>query len=55
MSTPFEKLLQKSQQNHDDSCDGWKDKLVGKVIVNDNEESTLNADQVKKKTSTHKR
>lgn len=51
MSTPFEKLLAASKQHNDDSCDGWKDKLVGKVIVNDNEETALNADQVKKNPS----
>ncbi|KAI9474112.1 MAG: hypothetical protein EXX96DRAFT_488846 [Benjaminiella poitrasii] len=42
MSTPFAKLLDASR-NPPDDCDGWRDKLVGKVILNDEAETTLSA------------
>ncbi|GAA5808749.1 hypothetical protein MFLAVUS_002144 [Mucor flavus] len=33
--------------NNDNSndCDGWRDKLVGKVILNDDEETSLKTDE----------
>lgn len=47
MSTPFADLLAASKNNQDNAdCDGWRDKLVGKVILNDEEESALGADEV---------
>lgn len=30
-------------------CDGWRDKLVGKVVLNDEEETVLAADEVIRK------
>lgn len=37
--------------NNDNSndCDGWRDKLVGKVVLNDDEVTTLKTDEVRKK------
>lgn len=47
MSTPFADLLAASKNSQDNAdCDGWRDKLVGKVILNDDEESALGADEV---------
>lgn len=34
-----------------DDCDGWRDKLVGKVVLNDDEATTLEDNEVKRKTS----
>ncbi|KAI8067062.1 hypothetical protein BC940DRAFT_301216 [Gongronella butleri] len=38
-------FLQRYNQNHqqDNDCDGWKDKLVGKVILKDEETTQLPA------------
>lgn len=33
-------------------CDGWRDKLVGKVVLNDDEETALQAGEVRKEAST---
>jgi len=47
MSTPFADLVAASKKAQDNAdCDGWRDKLVGKVILNDDEESALGADEV---------
>ncbi|KAI9484577.1 hypothetical protein BDB00DRAFT_878646 [Zychaea mexicana] len=32
--------------NANNDCDGWRDKLVGKVLLKPNEETTLTADKV---------
>lgn len=32
--------------DNSDDCDGWRDKLVGKVVLNDDEVSSLGADEV---------
>ena len=32
--------------NANNDCDGWRDKLVGKTIIKDNEETSLSSDQV---------
>ncbi|KAI8081959.1 uncharacterized protein B0P05DRAFT_538790 [Gilbertella persicaria] len=40
MSTPFSKLVDASK-NQPNDCDGWRDKLVGKVILKDDVETTL--------------
>jgi hypothetical protein len=45
MSTPFQALLNASK-NPKNSCDGWHEKLVGKIILNDNEETALSANEV---------
>ncbi|KAI8645077.1 hypothetical protein BD408DRAFT_412209 [Parasitella parasitica] len=46
MSTSFKKLLATSKnQKESPDCDGWRDKLFGKVILNDNEETALGADE----------
>ncbi|KAI7907895.1 uncharacterized protein BX663DRAFT_492325 [Cokeromyces recurvatus] len=42
MSIPFAKLLDDSR-NQSNDCDGWRDMLIGKVILNDDEETALNA------------
>ncbi|KAI9248832.1 hypothetical protein BDA99DRAFT_445938 [Phascolomyces articulosus] len=31
--------------NNNNDCDGWRDKLVGKKILKDNEETALSSDQ----------
>ncbi|KAL9542203.1 hypothetical protein MBANPS3_008730 [Mucor bainieri] len=50
MSTPFADLLAASRNSQDNAdCDGWRDKLVGKVILNDDEESALGADECVRK------
>ncbi|KAI8979768.1 hypothetical protein BDF20DRAFT_819847 [Mycotypha africana] len=49
MSTPFEKLLNSSRNAPDESCDGWRDKLIGKVVLQDDEETTLNNDEYVRK------
>jgi hypothetical protein len=36
-------------KNKANDCDGWRDKLVGKVVLEDHEESTLGADEVRSK------
>lgn len=30
-----------------DDCDGWKDKLVGKIILDDEQETALSEGEVK--------
>lgn len=34
------------KQNSDD-CNGWRDKLVGKVVLNDDEVTTLEENEVR--------
>jgi hypothetical protein len=45
MSTPFQ-ALKNASKNPGDNCDGWAEKLIGKVILNDNEETALSAGEV---------
>jgi hypothetical protein len=41
------KMFSFGKNNESNDCDGWRDKLVGKVVLNDDEESTLGADEVR--------
>lgn len=45
MSTPFQDLLNASK-NPENNCNGWREKLVGKVVLNDNEETALSTNEV---------
>ncbi|CDS06354.1 hypothetical protein LRAMOSA08882 [Lichtheimia ramosa] len=41
---PIDKLMMNPKQQAD--CDGWRKKLMGKVVLKDNEETSLGAHEV---------
>lgn len=46
MSRFIRNLISGLKKSSSKDCDVWRDKLIGKVIINDNEQTTLGADEV---------
>lgn len=41
------KMFSFGNNKNSNDCDGWRDKLFGKVILNDDEQTALAADEVR--------